>query len=164
MWRPGPIGWGAFQSGDLTVRPLLPTGADKEGDVHSTPPLLLVPITWVTHHQTPRHTPAFYCWPFLAQPWMSPSPRPSRARVLHNRQMGSLSRASEEWQGTGSRLQTAVPTLTAHTGVGAVPTPGKAKTPGGRQPPLQRRSLFTGPRGILEEIIQPTHRKKAWSP
>lgn len=84
------MSWCAVQSGDLTVRPLLPTVADKEGTVHSASPLLLVPIMCVTHHQTPRHTPAFCYWPFLAQPRMSPPPRPSRARVLNNRQMGSL--------------------------------------------------------------------------
>lgn len=146
----------------MTVRPLLPTVADKEGNVHSAPPLLLVPIMCVTHHQTPRHTPAFCCWPFLAQPWMSPPPRPSRARGLHNRQMGGRRGSLAGPLRSGRRLVPDYRLLSQHS----QHTWERVLCPPQRRPrsqlgtaPLQKRSLLTGPQGILEEITQPTRRE-----
>lgn len=165
MWRSGPIGWGAFQSGDLTVRPLLPTGADTEGDVHSAPPLLLGPITWVTHHQTPRHTPAFYCWPFLAQPGCHhPQDHPGPEASITGRWVPS--RASEEWQGTGSRLQTAAPTLVAHTREQVLcPPQGRPRPQLGTAPLAKKVPCSQGPGGFWKKLSSPLiGREKAWFP
>lgn len=84
--------------------------------------LLPFPITSVTRHLVPKRTPSC-CWPFLAQPWTSLPPRPSRTRGLCGRQRGTLPGPSEEGAGGLVPGNQPSPTLAAHTGAGAMPTP-----------------------------------------
>lgn len=115
---------------------------------------LPVPITSVTHHLAPRRRTASCRWPFLAQPWTSPPPRPSRAGVLCERQRGTLAGPSRRGQGTGSR-QPAIPHGSRRY---AHPPPWSvAKS----QPGIMhlgrpvKMVLCTGLQGISEETAQP---------
>lgn len=133
-------------------------------DLGGSPPTLLpVPITSVTHHLAPRHRPAPCCWPFLAQPWTSPPPRPSRAGGLCERQRGTLAGPSRRGQGTGSwQLAMPAPTLEHGREPAGHHAPGKACEDGPRAPGSEgfRRKppspALRGREGLLSAAAPPT--------
>lgn len=112
----------------------------------------------VTHHQTQAHT----CFLLLAIPCPAldvTAPRPARARASiqadwERGQQGLWGVAGHSFRTTGC-----CPNTRSTHGSGCRAPPREGQDPSWAPPPLQRRSLLTGPQGILEEITQPTQRE-----